>query len=108
MKYFSMFSGIGYGILETWTEKNICVNTKGAGKLRTERKFWLWKELGITLRHQNRKKLRLPEIKHTVDKLGLKPWHITVASVPVVEKCKASFYALTISKTMARNTGKPW
>lgn len=39
MKYFSMFSGIGYGILVTWIERYISRNTRKNTEKRTEKSY---------------------------------------------------------------------
>lgn len=108
MKYFSMFSGIGYGILETWIGKNTNANIRQSGKPKTESMYCLWRGQGTTLKHQNKRLQKLSRIKNTARESGLKHCNTTVASVLVVARRLQSFYASTILRTMGQNIGKRW
>lgn len=85
MKYFSMFSGIGYGIMEVWKEKNTNENISRLGESVTPSVFVKWNENGGTRKAQSKRLRKLLRIKRDGKGLELKQLLTTVVSVPVVE-----------------------
>lgn len=103
-----MFTGVGYGIMETWTEKSTCVNIIRNGKPIIDSVFRLWRGLDTMLKQQNKKQRALLRIRHIAGELDLRLCNIMEASVLVVGKLLVSFYVLTTLRTMGQHIGKTW
>lgn len=83
-----MFSGIGYGIMEVWKEKNTNGNILRRGDNAIKSVSAKWSESVGTLKHQNKRRTRLLRIRQGGKGLGLRLSKIMVVSVPVAENQK--------------------